>query len=159
MPGVVDRAACSSPAVGASSQIRDRLRIVPTIRVDSTKSSSFRPKLGRVDMSPATEALTPMTCSISTLRGNRGSAATRSRQPLSRKNSSLSSPEPPWPSPPLPPLPPLPPPAGCHRPVRRVSENRTRPEVSAGKGRTDAARSTPRATGGLGNNLLAAPAE
>jgi hypothetical protein len=30
--------------------------------VANTKSSSLRPQLGREDMSPMTDALTPMTC-------------------------------------------------------------------------------------------------
>ncbi|KAF6147793.1 hypothetical protein GIB67_006766 [Kingdonia uniflora] len=68
--------------VGAKRYISTKLTIAPTTRVEKTKSSSLRPKLGRQAMSPATFELTPTTSSISTLNGNCGSAATLDLQPF-----------------------------------------------------------------------------
>ena len=48
--------------VGAKRYIRVKFMMEPTTRVENTKSSSFKPQLGRVDMSPITEADTPMIC-------------------------------------------------------------------------------------------------
>ncbi|KAI7998635.1 hypothetical protein LOK49_LG10G02458 [Camellia lanceoleosa] len=68
--------------VGARRYMRTKLRMQPTTRVEKTKSSSFRPKLGRVAMSPRTHALTPTSSSITTLNGNWGSAATLDLHPF-----------------------------------------------------------------------------
>ncbi len=38
------------------------MQALRTTRVANTKSSSFRPQLGRLAMSPSTLAVTPMTC-------------------------------------------------------------------------------------------------
>ncbi|KAM2273606.1 hypothetical protein ACFX1S_043522 [Malus domestica] len=95
----------------------------PTTRVEKTKSSSLRPKLGRETMSPRTQKLTPTTSSIRTLKGNCGSSATRDLHPLRNiprtsnpktddddedESSEFSSP--PWLHPPLFPPAPAPPP-------------------------------------------------
>lgn len=111
-------------AVGASRYMRRKLRIEPTTRVEKTKSSSFRPKLGRHDMSPMMHALRPTSSSISTLNGNCGSAATLDFHPLRKRPNTpttaededelselLPSPSPPPPPPLRPPVPllPLPP--------------------------------------------------
>lgn len=112
--------------VGARRYIRTKLRMEPTTRVEKTKSSSFRPKLGREAMSPRTHELTPTTSSMRTLKGNWGSAATLDCHPLMNKpiNPRLSKGDDPeeedesseFPSPPRPPelhpppaLPPSPP--------------------------------------------------
>ncbi|PON60522.1 hypothetical protein PanWU01x14_151340 [Parasponia andersonii] len=109
------RAEEEEPRVGARRYMRVKLRIEPTTRVEKTKSSSLRPKLGREAMSPRTQELTPTISSIRTLKGNWGSAATRDLHPLRKSpigpnDDGLSSPAP---SPPLhfplsPPLPPCP---------------------------------------------------
>lgn len=68
-------------AVGARRYISTKLSIDPTTRVEKTKSSSFKPKLGLDAMSPSTQADTPTNSSISTLKGNCGSAKTLERHP------------------------------------------------------------------------------
>ncbi|KAM1106155.1 hypothetical protein ACFX1X_003091 [Malus domestica] len=52
------------------------------MRVEKTKSSSLRPKLGRETMSLRTQELTPTTSSIRTLKGNCRSVAIRDLHPL-----------------------------------------------------------------------------
>ncbi|KAG0467405.1 hypothetical protein HPP92_018985 [Vanilla planifolia] len=74
----VDEAAL---AVGARRYMSKKLRMEPTTTVEKTKSSSLRPKLGREDMSPRTQALTPTSSSMRTLKGNWGSAETLDRHP------------------------------------------------------------------------------
>lgn len=118
-PGRAEDAATVAE-VGARRYIRTKLRIDPTTRVEKTKSSSLRPKLGRDAMSPRTQALTPTSSSMRTLKGNCGSAETLARQPSRKipsgleeweRSSSLWSPGvPSEPDPPL--LPPPPPPGG-----------------------------------------------
>ena len=56
--------------VGAKRYMSMKLRIEPTTRVEKTKSSSFNPKLGRDAMSPRTQAVTPTSSSMRTLKGN-----------------------------------------------------------------------------------------
>ncbi|KAM1538126.1 hypothetical protein ACFX10_003076 [Malus domestica] len=53
-----------------------------TMRVEKTKSSSLRPKLGRETMSLRTQELTLTTSSIRTLKGNCRSVAIRDLHPL-----------------------------------------------------------------------------
>ena len=62
--------------------MREKLSIDPTTIVEKTKSSSFRPKFGREAMSPITQAPTPIISSVTTLKGNCGSAPTLSFHPL-----------------------------------------------------------------------------
>jgi hypothetical protein len=69
------------PTVGVRRYMRTKLRMDPTTRVEKTKSSSLRPKLGREAMSAITQAVTPTSSSMSTLKGNCGSAATRAAHP------------------------------------------------------------------------------
>nr|CAD1829005.1 unnamed protein product [Ananas comosus var. bracteatus] len=107
--------------VGASRYMSTKLTMEPTTRVEKTRSSSVSPKLGRDAMSPSTFALTPMSSSMRTLKGNSGSAETLDRHP-SRKipigsdgrgggsGSSLESHPPPEEPPPGGAAPPPPPP-------------------------------------------------
>ena len=81
MKGNLDEARCDKD-VGANIYIREKLSIEPTTIVEKTKSSSLRPKFGREAMSPITQAPTPTTSSMSTLKGNCGSALNLSFQPL-----------------------------------------------------------------------------
>lgn len=74
--------AAEADKVGASRYMRVKFSMQPTTRVEKTKSSSLRPKLGREAMSPRTQELTPTTSSIKTLNGNWGSAATRDLHPF-----------------------------------------------------------------------------
>lgn len=76
-------------AVGAKRYISTKLSIDPTTRVEKTKSSSFKPKLGLDAMSPSTQAVTPTNSSIRTLKGNCGSAKTLDRHPS--KNALIGS--------------------------------------------------------------------
>lgn len=73
---------CAEAMEGARRYMRTKLRMDPTTRVEKTKSSSLRPKLGRDAMSPRTQEETPTSSSMRTLKGNWGSAATRDRHPL-----------------------------------------------------------------------------
>ncbi|KAG9137542.1 hypothetical protein Leryth_018850, partial [Lithospermum erythrorhizon] len=70
--------------VGAKRYMRTKFMMDPTTRVEKTKSSSLRPKLGREAMSPITQAVTPTNSSITTLKGNCGSAATLALHPLKK---------------------------------------------------------------------------
>ena len=88
--------------------MRTKLRMDPTTRVEKTKSSSLRPKLGREAMSPSTQAVTPTSSSMSTLKGNCGSAATRAAHPA-RKSPRMPPRRPPSPLPPEPAASPDPP--------------------------------------------------
>mmetsp|Transcript_27654 Transcript_27654/g.74842 ORF Transcript_27654/g.74842 Transcript_27654/m.74842 type:complete len:200 (-) Transcript_27654:68-667(-) len=118
--------AAEAAPVGANRYMMLKFRIEPTTNVEKTKSSSLRPQFGLEDMSPTTDAPTPITCSMATLTGSSGSYATRSSQPLripalpwvcpplpSPEDSGCSSPSPlprpPSPPPDLPPPSPLPP--------------------------------------------------
>nr|ACN36574.1 unknown [Zea mays] len=76
--------AADDAAVGARRYMRTKLRMDPTTSVEKTKSNSLRPKLGREAMSPSTQAVTPTSSSMSTLKGNCGSAATRAAHPARR---------------------------------------------------------------------------
>nr|POF07226.1 hypothetical protein CFP56_78458 [Quercus suber] len=114
--------------VGANRYLRVKFSMDPTTRVENTKSSSLRPKLGREAMSPRTQAVTPTNSSIRTLKANCGSAATLDLHPFKNKpnipnppedlDDEESSPEP-FPSPPPPPLPPPRPIQLCRRCLRR----------------------------------------
>lgn len=57
-------AAATTPTVGASRYIIVKLRMLPTTSVAKTRSNSYKPQLGREDISPTTEAPTPITCSM-----------------------------------------------------------------------------------------------
>ncbi|WVZ07742.1 hypothetical protein V8G54_021088 [Vigna mungo] len=110
MPGTLD---ADDVMVGANRYIRVKFRIAPTTKVEKTKSSSFNPKLGLEAMSPKTQALTPTSSSIKTLKGNCGSAATLDLHPFRKrpkipKEESLESPSSPPPPPPPPPPRPTP---------------------------------------------------
>ena len=103
-------------AVGARNHIRLKLMIDPTISVANTKSSSWIPQSFLLDMSPSTEAPTPIICSVRTLKTNSGSAFIRSLNPAASSANGEPPPPPPPPPPPvfLPqlPEPPFPPEGG-----------------------------------------------
>lgn len=97
--------------MGARRYMRTKLRMDPTTRVEKTKSSSLSPKLGREAMSPSTQAVTPTSSSIRTLKGNCGSAKTLARHPFRKSPKGPTGSSDGWGSSPgrLPPPPPPPP--------------------------------------------------
>jgi len=103
-------------ATGARRYIRRKLRIEPTTRVEKTKSSSLRPKLGREAMSPRTAGRHPDDLFGENLEGKLGVSGYSVVPPFGHgckqsRDGAQGLLFPPRPPPPSPSPSPLPPPA------------------------------------------------